>query len=102
MLKTKMRWPPAIFHTGGKTYAVGGNWVEIPDGTTREDLFKYVTYEAPQKDEVVTYQVVGSRGSTYTVSYVANKNKWKCTCPGARYRTNQCKHIRKIMEEQND
>ena len=79
----------------GKTYAVAGQWVEVPDGTTLADVHKYVTYVKPTYD-IKTWKVKSSSGSTYTVSRI--NGKLKCNCPGFRWRQ-KCKHTTKVNNE---
>jgi hypothetical protein len=73
----------------GKTYAVAGRWVEVPDGTTLADVHKYVTHVRPQRD-VESWQVLSSSGSTYTISRI-NGETLTCSCPGFGWRK-KCKH----------
>ena len=89
--------PPAIFRStvSGKTYAIGGVWVEIPDGTTREDLHKYVVYKKPKYD-VKEWKVTSSSGSTYTVRRI-NGDHYTCNCPGFKFRK-KCKHVAKVIK----
>ena len=48
------------------------------------------------------YQVTGSRGDKYIVTYDENEEYYSCTCPDFKYRCNDnnmmCKHIMKVKE----
>ncbi len=90
--------PPAIFRSpiSGKTYAVGGKWVEIPDGTTMKDLHKYVVYSRPTRD-VREWKVKSPSGSNYTVRSVDGGDA-TCNCPGFKFHK-KCKHVTKVMSE---
>ena len=87
--------PPAIMVSpvSGKTYAVGGKWVEIPAGTTRDELHKYVVHVKPKRD-VESWQVQGSRGNVYTLRRV-NGGKVTCSCPGYGWHK-RCKHTKAV------
>ncbi len=93
----KVNYPPAIFKSvvNGKTYAIGGVWVEVPDGTTLADVHKYAVYEKPQYD-IKTWKVKSSSGSTYTVQRI-NGDRYTCNCPGFKFRK-RCKHVEKVMK----
>lgn len=86
---------PAIYKStiDGKTYAIGGIWVEVPDGTTLDDVHKYAVYNPPKHD-VKTWKVKSSSGSTYTVRRI-NGERYTCDCPGFKWR-NKCKHTAKV------
>mgnify|MGYP006409996521 CR=1 FL=1 len=37
---------PALARIGGQLYAIsGGTWIPVPDGATRDDLPRYMTWE---------------------------------------------------------
>ena len=95
----EMPMPPGIFKStvSGKTYAVGGKWVEIPEGTTREDLHKYAIHKKREFD-IKTWKVTSSSGSTYTVTRI-NGERYTCNCPGFKFRR-KCKHTQQIRGEQ--
>jgi len=89
---------PAIFrsHTSGKTYIVAGDkpWIEVPEGTTLDEV-TWKPLQMAQKDPVdvpkQVFKVEGSKGLEYTVKQAAN-GTWSCECVGFGYR-NKCKHI---------
>jgi hypothetical protein len=93
----KVKYPPAIFKSivNGKTYAIGGNWVEVPDGTTLADVHKYAVYEKPRYD-IKSWKVKSSSGSTYTVQQI-NGDRYTCNCPGFKFRK-RCKHTDKVTK----
>jgi hypothetical protein len=94
----KMNQPPAILVSGGKTYAVGGNWVEIPNGTTRENLHLYAIYERPELPKPMQkYSVKSSNGKSKYIVEVWNDKKITCDCSGYRFR-NKCKHASAVQK----
>jgi hypothetical protein len=90
--------PPAILKStvSGKTYAVGGKWVEIPEGTTMDDLHKYVVYNRVQHD-IKEWKITSASGSTYTLRRI-NHDRITCNCPGFKFYKN-CKHVKKVANE---
>ena len=89
----KVRIPPGIVSMPwvGKTYAIsGGDWIEVPEGTTQAEVGRWMVY-APAKIETVeaqAWEVEGSKGNTYTVRF---DGRWSCTCAGFKFRR-ECKH----------
>jgi hypothetical protein len=93
----KVSMPPAITKGySGTTYIVAGCMIPVPDGTTREDMHKYVTYEKKEYD-VKSWDVKSSSGSTYKVKCYDGK-KYTCNCPGFRFHK-RCKHVNEVMNE---
>jgi len=79
----------------GQLYAISGStWIPVPDGTTRADLPKYMTWERPAlpsgSGEARAWTVEGSKGRTYTVR--ERGGSWTCECAGFMYRR-KCRHI---------
>ncbi len=95
-LPIEVTWPPMLYtDRAGQKWAVSGqHWVEVPDTLTLDEVGKYMIVEqreAPlQPAGVVSYEVQGSRGNTYTVS--DNGGTWTCSCPGFGWRR-KCKHV---------
>ncbi len=95
-LPIKVTWPPMLYtDRSGQKWAVSGqHWVEVPDTLTLDQVGEYMVV-AERKEpaplvEVRTYDVVGSKGDTYTVT--DNGGTWTCTCPGFGWRR-KCKHV---------
>lgn len=84
-----LHMPPAIFKSAvsGKTYIVGGRWVEVPEGTRLKDAHKYVNYVKPVY-ETKTWQV-----RQYTVRKTGHG--LTCSCPGFRWHR-KCKHLKEV------
>ena len=104
-LPVKVQWNPILSRMpiSGQLYAIsGGTWIPVPDGTTRADLPKYMTWDrpgsaadAPQMDR---WTVKGSRGNSYRVE--AYNGSWRCSCPGYQYRR-KCRHIEEVKRDQS-
>ena len=96
MKPIEVKITPGLMKVGNKTYAVAGNWIEVPNGTTLETLHKYVykkRYEAPEVNE---FSVLGSKGAKYKVVHNLDKDKWSCNCSAFKYRRKVCKHIKSL------
>ena len=95
MKPVEVSWNPALT-TGqdGKRYAIsGGVWVEVPPNTTFDELPLYMVIKKVVNKKVEdeeSWQVSGSKGASYTVSF--RQGQWSCTCPGFGWRRS-CKHI---------
>ena len=95
-LPIEVAWPPRLYtDRSGQKWAVSGqHWVEVPDTLTLDRVGEYMVVKerqsAPQLAEVRTYDVVGSKGDTYTVT--DNGGTWTCTYPGFGWRR-KCKHV---------
>ena len=79
----------------GQLYAISGStWIPVPDGTTRADLPKYMTWERPtmasDAPQMERWTVEGSKGQTYRVE--AFNGVWRCSCKGYEFRR-KCRHI---------
>tara|TARA_R110001606_G_scaffold38011_1_gene106663 strand:+ start:427 stop:738 length:312 start_codon:yes stop_codon:yes gene_type:complete len=96
MIKVKTRLRPGIITSNGKTYAVGGNWIEIPNGTELKDIAwdkPFVAAKPRPKGKSV--EVIGSKGNKYTVTHNPVTNIISCTCPGFSFRK-KCKHQKEL------
>ena len=94
-LPIRVRMPPLLLtsHTGTRYAVAGSVWVEVPAGTTREDLPAYLLHERPALPEPApdqSWSVQGSNGNAYTVRL--RDDQWTCTCPGFGWRR-KCKHV---------
>ena len=98
----RVRWNPILARMprSGQLYAIsGGTWIPVPDGTTRADLPKYMTWEsfadAPQAPSGRVWTVQGSKGQTYTVEAVSGF--LTCSCKGYQFRR-KCRHIEEVKQ----
>ena len=97
----KVTWPPMLYtDTRGQKWAVSGqHWVEVPDDMTLDRVGQYMVvddrFTPPQLAEVLTYDVVGSKGNTYMVTN--DRCNWTCTCAGFGFRR-RCRHISEIKD----
>lgn len=92
--------PPAIFcNHRGIWYGVAGSvWVEVPEGTTLDELGAYMTYKPRQLAPVSgenSWRVKGSKGNIYTVKL--SDGAYSCSCPGFGFRR-KCRHITEIKD----
>ena len=97
----KVRMRPGLARLGDKLYIAAGCLIPVPEGTTMEDLDKYVVFDPSfyERNEVKDSWVVeGSKGNRYTVKKVGDR--FTCSCPGFAFRK-KCKHTKKISEEVN-
>lgn len=94
IVKTKLR--PGIIKSNCKTYAIGGNWVEVPNGTTINDILwdkpEITAKPRPQSKSTV---VKGSKGNEYIVTFNPVNKVISCTCPGYQFRK-KCKHQKEL------
>ena len=93
--------PPAIFTSHrGICYGVAGSvWVEVPEGTTLDQLSAYMVYKPREVVPTVgenSWSVKGSKGNIYTVKL--SQGAYSCTCPGYGFRR-KCRHITEIKNE---
>ena len=95
----KVTWPPMLYtDNSGQKWAISGqHWIEVPDDMTLDRVGEYMVvddrFTPPQLTEVLTYDVVGSKGNTYTVTN--DRGAWMCTCAGFGFRR-KCRHITEV------
>jgi len=82
----------------GKLYGMPG-WVEVPEGTTIEQLIlvqpEYVKKAAAEVSTLVK-EFKASKGDM--VWQVSLKGKeYSCNCPGFQFRNRNCKHIKQVL-----
>ena len=97
----KVTWPPMLYtDNSGQKWAISGqHWIEVPDDMTLDRVGEYMVvddrFTPPQLAEVLTYDVVGSKGNTYMVTN--DRGNWTCTCAGFGFRR-KCRHITEIKD----
>ncbi len=100
----KVQWSPILARMprSGQLYAIsGGTWIPVPDGTTRDDLPKYMTWEtysapkATESPQMDRWTVEGSKGNSYRVE--AYNGSWRCSCKGYEFRR-KCRHIEEVKQ----
>ena len=97
----KVTWPPMLYtDNSGQKWAISGqHWIEVPDDMTLDRVGEYMVvddrFTPPQLTEVLTYDVVGSKGNTYTVTN--DRGAWTCTCAGFGFRR-KCRHITEVKD----
>jgi hypothetical protein len=92
---------PGLMKVGNKTYAIAGDWIEVPNGTTLETLSQYVVKKRYQPPNIKEYSALGSKGAKYKVVHNLDKDVWSCDCSAFKYRRMVCKHIKGINADAN-
>ena len=99
-LPVTVTWPPVLSRmpVSGQLYAISGStWIPVPDGTTRADLPKYMTWDRPtvasDAPQMERWTVEGSKGNSYRVE--AFNGLWRCSCKGYEFRR-KCRHIEEV------
>ena len=99
-LPVPVPWNPVLSRmpVSGQLYAIsGGTWIPVPDGTTRADLPKYMTWDRPtvasDAPQMERWTVEGSKGNSYRVE--AFDGLWRCSCKGYEFRR-KCRHIEEV------
>ena len=91
--------PPSITKLNNKTYIVPG-WQEVIEGTTLNDII-HIRPKTKQPIKPIIVKTLSSKGDiTYTTKYFSDSDKFSCTCPGVWMSKNNCKHIKKLRNEQ--
>ena len=85
-LPVTVPWNPVLSRmpVSGQLYAIsGGTWIPVPDGTTRADLPKYMTWDRPtvasDAPQMERWTVEGSKGNSnssldLTIVTITDKN----------------------------
>jgi len=81
--------------TSNKTYVVPA-WIEVPEGTTVNDIEIIKDKESPKAHVRSVHQVLGSKGNSYEV-VIDNLHGNSCSCVGFSYHRN-CKHLKSIVK----
>jgi|TARA_R110002110_G_C12878760_1_gene662524 hypothetical protein len=90
--------PTIATFPSGKTFAIAGStWIQVPSGSTRADLPKWMKWTPPPTAADIV-KVEGSKGNAYTVRRNKATGNITCTCPGFKYRE-KCKHLAKAFGE---
>ena len=102
MKPVRVSMNPAIVRLPTGTFAVSGVWIRVPDGTTRADLPKYMTWEPPviepEAPQAARWTITGSKGDSYRVE--AYSGFWRCSCRGYEFRR-KCRHIEEVKRDQS-
>ena len=101
MSPVEVSMQPALFtsHTGIRYGNAGSVWIEVPEGTTLDELSDYMVYNPPVSAPVAgekTWSVKGSKGNVYTVKL--SEGSYSCTCAGYNFRR-KCRHIEEKRNE---
>ena len=101
MIPVEVSVPPALFtsHTGIRYGIAGSVWIEVPEGTTFDELSQYMVYKPREVVPVAgenSWSVKGSKGNIYTVKL--SQGVYSCSCPGYGFRR-KCRHITEIKNE---
>jgi len=93
---------PMLYTDGnGQKWAVSGQfWLPVDETATLDSIDHIMVYKprsAPETpSSVQSWQVQGSTGKSYTVTY--DGHVWGCTCAGFGWR-GKCRHITEKMHE---
>jgi len=91
--------PPTILELNGKTYLMP-LWKEVVKGTTVNDI-EWIKPKPKRKFETVVVETPASGSDTiYKTRFYPDSGKYTCTCPGAWRSFGNCKHIKKLRNEQ--
>tara|TARA_B110000444_G_scaffold261148_1_gene311410 strand:+ start:3291 stop:3728 length:438 start_codon:yes stop_codon:yes gene_type:complete len=91
--------PPAILKLGGKTYIVP-SWQEVLPETRLEDI-NWIKPKIKKTKETVIVETLSSKGDKmYKTRFYPDTGNYSCTCPGTWMSNNNCKHIKKLRNEQ--
>jgi hypothetical protein len=93
-MKIKSLTPPILVHCPNQTYVMPG-WIPVDNdfdlSTVKWEKESYTNNEKK-------YEIKGSKGGTYIVTYNKKNGMTRCTCPGAKFR-GTCKHIKEVMNK---
>ena len=86
---------PAIFtnHKGIRYGIAGSVWIEVPEGTTLDELSEYMVYKPREIAHAAgenSWSVKGSKGNVYTVKL--SKGVYSCSCPRLRFSAQMSPH----------
>ena len=87
--------PPAIMRGNGQTWIVAGCMIPVPEGTSRENMHRWVEY-VPPRSPMDVWKVPSSTGGCYTV-HQWSKDRWTCSCPGFKFHK-RCKHVQQLQK----
>ncbi len=91
--------PPTILELNGKTYLMP-LWKEVVKGTTIDDI-EWIKPKPKKKFETVVVETPSSKGDKmYKTRFYPDTGNYSCTCPGTWMSNNNCKHIKKLRNEQ--
>ena len=91
--------PPSIMELNGKTYLMP-IWKEVEKGTTINDV-DWIKPKPKRKFETVVVETPASGSDTiYKTRFYPDSGKFTCTCPGSWRSFGNCKHIKKLRNEQ--
>ena len=87
--------PPAILKLGGKTYIVSNERIE------KKIVVETVKPKIKKTKETVIVETLSSKGDKmYKTRFYPDTGNYSCTCPGTWMSNNNCKHIKKLRNEQ--
>ena len=76
------------------------SWQEVIEGTTLNDI-THIRPKVKQLAKPIIVKTPSSKGDViYTTKYYSDSDKFSCTCPGVWMSKNNCKHIKKLRNEQ--
>ena len=77
-------------------------WKQVEPGTTLNDIH-WIKPKPKRKFETIVVETLSSKGDkTYKTRFYPDTGKYTCTCPGTWMSNNNCKHIKKLRNEQTN
>ena len=93
--------PPGIIEINGKTYMLP-EWRVVEKGTTLNDI-EWIKPKPKKKFETIVIETPSSKGDKmYKTRFYPDSGNYTCTCPGTWMSNNNCKHIKKLRNEQSN
>jgi len=93
--------PPTLAVISGKKYIMP-LWQEVLMETTLDDI-QWIKPKPKKIAKTIVIKTLSSKGdNTYTTRFYPDTGKLTCTCPGTWMSNNNCKHIKKLRNEQTN
>ena len=103
--ESKSTFAPALVTLNDKKYMVP-DWMEVLPETTINDITSFEPETRGRKkgqtkaSNIVVKTPSSSSDEIYTTTYYPNSGKCYCDCPGTWRTAGNCKHVKKLKNEQ--
>ena len=93
--------PPGLATIGNQKY-ITPTWKPVREETELSDInWIKPKPKVVKKQKTIVVETLSSKGDkTYTTRFYPDTKKFSCTCPGTWMSNNNCKHIKKLRNEQ--